>query len=53
MNLLFFKDLENNTMMFTPTKLLPPPTPPMKFKHPVMPTVHPVMGKTISCHKNS
>jgi hypothetical protein len=32
-NMLLMDDLQNNTVPFTPTKLAPPPTPLMNFKH--------------------
>ena len=51
MNMLLFDDLNNNPLLFTPTKLLPPPAPPMNLKHYAMPMVHPVTGETISSYK--
>jgi hypothetical protein len=51
LNLLLLDDLENDTMLFIPTKLLPPPAHPTNFEHYVMPMVHPVTGETIPSYK--
>ena len=51
-NLLLLDDLDNDTMPFTPLKLLPIKAPlKMNFKHYAMPMVHPVTGETISSYK--
>jgi hypothetical protein len=44
-------NLINDMMPFTPTKLLPPPTPNTNYNHYAMPMVQPVMSKTISSYK--
>ena len=51
LNLLLLDDLENDTTLFIPTKLLPPPAHPTNFEHYAMPMVHPVTGETISSYK--
>lgn len=51
MNMLLLDNLNNNQTPFTPTKLLPPPAPPMNLEHYAMPMVHPVTGETISSYK--
>jgi hypothetical protein len=50
-NLLLMDNLQNNTVLFIPTKLTPPPTPTVNFKHYAMPMVHPNRGETISSYK--
>jgi hypothetical protein len=50
-NMLLMDDLQHNTEPFTPTKLAPPPTPLMNFKHYAMGMVHPTMGNVISSYK--
>jgi hypothetical protein len=51
MNMLHLDDLNNNPTPFTPTRLLPPPAPPMNLEHHTMPMVHPVTRETISSYK--
>ena len=52
MNMLLLDNINNNPMLFTPTRLLPPPAPHMNLEHYTMPMVHPVTGKMISSYKN-
>jgi hypothetical protein len=51
LHLLILEDIVHDTMPFTPTRLGPPPMPPINFSHYAMPTVHPVTGKTILSYK--
>jgi len=43
-------NLENNTTLYIPKKLLPTTALPTNFEHYAMPMVHPVTGKTISSY---
>jgi hypothetical protein len=52
MNMLLLDNLNNEPKSFTPTRLLPPPAPPMNLEHYTMPMVHPVTRETISSYKN-
>jgi hypothetical protein len=50
-NMLIMNNMHNNTVPFTPTKLIPPPIPLINFKHYAMPMVHATIGKTKSSYK--
>jgi hypothetical protein len=48
---LIMDDLINNTTIFTPMKLRPPPSPPVNYEHHAMPMIHPTTGELISSYK--
>jgi hypothetical protein len=43
-------NIQNDTLNFTPTKLMQVQTAPVNFEHFVMPMIHPVTGETISSY---
>ncbi len=44
-------NLINNTTIFTPIRLRPPPSPPVNYEHHAMPMIHPTTRKLISSYK--
>jgi hypothetical protein len=50
-NNLIMDNLINNTTIFTPMKLHPPPSPPGNYKHYAMPMIHSTTGELISSYK--
>ncbi len=50
-NNLILDDLINDTTIFTPMKLCPPPSPPVNYEHHAMPMIHRMTGELISSYK--